>query len=180
VKRTIAYFICSLLGAMSGYVAAPVAAAMYVQSVDAPMFAETMLYGYKEGVLCDCTDQSVSQSAKELSGYLSSVQALLAKNPKSRMLAQESGLTYIRLSIVEGKLGHQSQADEDANRGQSELAALGWKNVSRVHLTSLVAQLDSEYEIGKPKEQFASTSHSTHPSSEGRVPAGGSSPVKSR
>lgn len=68
-----------------------------------------------------------------------------AKNQKSNILAQEIGLTYVRLSVVEKKLDQQSQADEDMKRGQAELAALGWKNISTTHLTSLVVQLNSEY-----------------------------------
>jgi hypothetical protein len=76
---------------------------------------------------------------------LPTVAAPKAKNQNSEVLSQEIGLTYIRLSMVEEKLQRQSQADQDMEHGQTELSAVGWKDVSKSHLKSLVTQLNSEY-----------------------------------
>jgi len=73
------------------------------------------------------------------------------------VLAQEIGLTYVRLSLVEQKLDQRSQSEEDMKRGQAELSALGWKDTSPTHLTSLVMQLNSEYKPVKRNNQTVAT-----------------------
>ena len=145
MKKVIAFSICTLLGAPAGYLSAPVLSMWVAQSSDPEMFAGAMLANYKSSVVCDCNDRPANEGAKELSQYLSALRRLRESNQKSKVLAQEVGLTYVRLSILEKKLNHQTQADEDMRRGQAELAALGWKDLSKPHLTSLVVQLNSEY-----------------------------------
>jgi len=145
MKKIIALSICALLGCIPGYVCAPVLSVGILQSTDPETFFGSYLALYKNLVVCDCKDRPSGESASELSRYLSTLQAAKAKNQNSKVLSQEIGLTYIRLSMVDQKLDKQSQADADMKQGQTELATLGWKDVSETHLRSLVTQLDSEY-----------------------------------
>jgi hypothetical protein len=116
-----------------------------VQSTDPVISSGAKLAFFKNLVVCNCGNQPPEQTAKELSTYLSLLQKSKEKNPKSSLLSQEIGLTYIRLSLIERKLGHQSQEGEYMRSGQSELVGLGWKDVSDAHLYLLVSQLNSEY-----------------------------------
>ncbi len=145
MKKIIALSICALLGVSAGYACAPVLSVWIVQSTDPEMFFGSTLALYKNMVVCDCNDRPAGESAKELSQYLSTLQTAKGKNQNSSVLSREIGLTYVRLSMIEEKLDQQSQADEDMKHGQTELTALGWKDVSKRHLRSLVTQLDSEY-----------------------------------
>lgn len=138
--------ICAVAGVAAGYVCAPLLSVWVVQSTDPEISAGANLALYKNLVVCDCDNRTAEQNAKELSTYLSTLQESKGKNPESRLLSQEIGLTYVRLSLTEKKLGHQSQTDEDMRRGQSELARLGWKDVSGEHLYLLLSQLNSEYQ----------------------------------
>ncbi len=156
MKKVIAFSICTLLGSLAGYFSAPILSMWVAQSSDPAMFAGAMLANYKSSVVCDYNDRPATEGAKELSEYLSSLKGLRAQNQKSKVLAQEIGLTYVRLSMVEKKLDQQSQADEDMKHGQTELAALGWKDVSKTHLKSLVTQLDSEYKRVDRKDKGVS------------------------
>ena len=149
MKKIIALSICALLGSVVGYFCAPIASVAMLQSTDPETFYGSSLALYKNTVVCDCNDRPPSESLQELSRYLSTLQTAKAKNQNSKVLSQEIGLTYVRLSKVEEKLNHQFQADEDMKHGQVELVSLGWKDVTESHLRSLVAQLDSEY---KPVE----------------------------
>lgn len=151
MKKIIALSICALLGGLSGYVCSPFLSVGIVQFTDPEMFAGFNLALYNNLVVCDCDNRPAAESANKLSQYLSALQEARTNNPNSSLLAQEIGLTYVRLSMIEKKLDQQSQADEDMKRGQKELAALGWKDVSPAHLTSLVAQLSSEYKQGDGK-----------------------------
>jgi hypothetical protein len=145
MRRVIALSIFALLGGIAGYFAAPVLSVWAAQSADPGMFALGILANYKSSVVCDCNDRPASEGVRELSEYLSSLQKHRVNSQKSKLLAQEIGLVYVRLSILEKKLDQQPRADEDLKRGQAELAALGWRDVSESHLTSLVTQLNSEY-----------------------------------
>jgi len=145
MRRVIALSIFALLGCIAGYFAAPVLSMWAAQSADPVMFAGGIIANYKSSVVCDCNDRPASQGGRELSEYISSLQKHRANSPNSKLLAQEVGLAYVRLSILEKKLDQQPRADEDFKRGQAELAALGWKDVSESHLTSLVTRLNSEY-----------------------------------
>jgi len=157
MRRVIAFSICVLLGVLGGYLSAPILSVAVEQSSDPEMFAGSMLTTYKNLVVCDCNDRPANEGLKELSRYLSVLQSFKDTNQKSKVLAQEIGLTYVRLSMVERKLNQQSRADQDMKRGQSELATLGWKDLSKEHLTSLVTQLNSEYKQVGPKDKAAST-----------------------
>lgn len=145
MKKIIALSICTILGTLAGYFAAPILSMAAAQSSDPDIFAVAMLANYKNSVVCDCLGQPVKESAKGLSEYLSILQKFREKNQKSAVPAQELGLTYVRLSLVERRLDEQSHADEDMKHGQAELATIGWKDTSSTHLTFLVTQLNSEY-----------------------------------
>jgi hypothetical protein len=145
MKKIITLSICALLGGLVGYLAAPVLSMAVAQSSDPDIFSGAILANYKNSVVCDCNGLPANESAKKLSEYLSTLQRYREKDQKSCVLGQEIGLTYIRLSLVEKKLDQQSQSEEHMKRGQAELSALGWKDTSPTHLTSLVTQLNSEY-----------------------------------
>jgi hypothetical protein len=145
MKNVVALSFFALLGASAGYLFAPVLSIGMVRSSDAEMFATYVLGNYKSSVVCDCNGRPATENLKELSQYLSTLQRSRETKQNSKVLAQEIGLTYVRLSMVEEKLGQQPQADQDVSRGQTELAALGWKDLAKPHLTSLVIQLNSEY-----------------------------------
>ncbi len=145
MKKIIALSICALLGGLAGYFAAPVLSMAIAQSSDPDIFAGAILANYKNSVVCDCNNLPANESAKNYQKYLSALQSYREKDQKSTVLAQEIGLTYVRLSLVEKKPDQQSQSEEDMKRGQAELSALGWKDTSPAHLTSLVIQLNSEY-----------------------------------
>jgi hypothetical protein len=158
MKKVIAFSICVLLGGLAGYFSAPILSMWIAQSSDPDIFAGAMLANYKSSVVCDCNDRSANEVEKELSEYLSALQRFKEKDQKSRVLTQEIGLTYVRLSMVEKKLDQPSRADDEMKYGQAELAALGWKDVSAGHLTSLVAQLNSEYKSIERKDKAVSAS----------------------
>jgi hypothetical protein len=153
---------CAVAGVAAGYVCAPFLSLWVLQSTDPEISSGANLALYKNLVVCDCDGQPTEQNAKELSTYLSALRESKEKNPASHLLSQEIGLTYVRLSLIEKKLDHQSQADEDMRSGQSELASLGWKDVSDEHLYLLLSQLNSEYQRpGKTQKNSlaASASH---------------------
>jgi hypothetical protein len=137
---------CAVAGVAAGYVCAPFLSLWVLQSTDPEISSGANLALYKNLVVCNCYGHPEEQNAKELSTYLSALRESKEKNPASHLLSQEIGLTYVRLSLIEKKLGHQSQADEDMRSGQSELASLGWKDVSGEHLYLLLSQLNSEYQ----------------------------------
>jgi hypothetical protein len=118
------------------------------------MFYVSVLALVKSSVVCDCAQRPPDESVKSLTEYLSTLQTAKAKNQSSKMLSQEIGLTYVRLSIVEEKLNQQPQADNHLEQGKKELASIGWTDVTSDHLKSLVTQLDSKYQRadgkGKP------------------------------
>lgn len=158
MRKVIALSICALLGGIAGYFCAPILAMWQAQSFDPDIFAGAMLANYKSSVVCDCNDRPANEVAKELSEYLSALERFREKDPKSKVLAQEIGLAYVRLSMVERKLDQPSRAEEEMKHGQAELAALGWGDVSARHLTSLVAQLNSEYKPVDRKDEATSAS----------------------
>jgi hypothetical protein len=158
MKKIIVFSICALLGGLAGYFCAPILATGLAQSSDPDIFAGAMLANYKSSVVCDCNDRPANEVAKELSEYLSTLQRFREKDQKSKLLAQEIGLTYVRLSMIEKKLDQPSRAEEEMKRGQAELVALGWGDLSAGHLTSLVAQLNSEYTPVGRKDKTTSAS----------------------
>jgi hypothetical protein len=156
MKKVIALSVCAFLGAIAGYFVAPFVAVPVVQASDPVMFWGAILAGAKAEVICECIGRPGSESARLLSEHISTLIQIRNSNPNSKILAQEMGIEYVRLSMVEKKLGQQSQAGEDMKRGQTELTALGWKNVSESHLVYLLTQLDSQYEpAGNEKSKTA-------------------------
>jgi hypothetical protein len=155
MKKIIALSISALLGGFAGYFCAPILSMAVAQSSDPDIFAGAMLANYKSSVVCDCNERPAHEGARELSEYLATLQRFKEKDQKSTLLAQEIGLTYARLSLIEKKLDQQSRSEEDMRRGQAELSALGWKDTSSAHLNSLVAQLNSKYEPAKPSSKTA-------------------------
>jgi hypothetical protein len=153
MKKVIIFSVSIFLGILAGYFAAPFLSMWVAESADPEAFYGSMLARVKSSVVCDCNGLPASESVKELSGYLSTLQTLRDANKSSKMLVQEIGLTDVRLSIIEKKLDQRSQAEEDMKRGQIELASLGWKDVSSQHLTALVNQLNSEYKPAGQKSK---------------------------
>jgi hypothetical protein len=151
MKTTVILSVCALLGALAGYFCAPLVSVGVFQSNDPEMFYGSILALVKSSVVCDCARRPPDESAKSVSKYLSTLQTAKAKNQSSRMLSQEIGLTYVRLSMVEEKLNQQSQADSHLEQGEKELASIGWRDVTSDHLKSLVTQLDSEYQRADDK-----------------------------
>lgn len=154
MKKLIALSICALVGGLAGYFCAPILATAVAQFSDPDIFAGAMLAAYKTSVVCDCNERPANEGAKELSEYLAALQRFKEKDQKSTLLGQEIGLTYVRLSLIEKKLDQESRSEEHMKNAQAELSALGWKDTSSAHLTSLVAQLDSKY---KPANQSNKT-----------------------
>lgn len=144
MRKAVVVSICALLGLIAGYFAAPIASIWFVQSTEPEMFGAFSLFLVESFVVCNPKNQPPSERVKELSKDLSILQGWRDKNRNSRVLGQEIGLTYVRLSQLEQTLGHDAQADGHMKHGQGELAALGWKDVSAAHLTALVTQLNSE------------------------------------
>lgn len=157
MKRLIAISVCALLGIVGGYFAAPIASWWYITSHEPDLLGAQMLYLVECFAACNSEDQAASERVTKLTGYLSTLQTWKAQNPQSQVLDQEIGLIYIRLSQTEGKLGHDAQAKEYLGHAQTELTALGWKNVSAAHLTALVTQLDSENKQDNQKKQTAAS-----------------------
>lgn len=157
MKKVIAFSICALLGGVAGYFSAPSLSRVVATWTEPQMFFITLLASDKSSVVCDCNDRPSNETEKELVRYLAVVQKAREKSPQSKMLAQETGLAYVRLSMIEQKLSQQSQAVGDIKRGQTELTALGWRDVSEPHLTSLVTQLNSEYQHLDGKYKTAAT-----------------------
>jgi hypothetical protein len=154
MKKVVAFSVCALLGGVVGYFITPILAMAVAQSSDPAVFAGAMLANYKSSIICDCNTRSSGENAKELAEYLSTLQRYKDADQKSTLLTQEIGLTYLRLSLVETKLDEKSQAEQDMKKGQAELSAIGWKDTSTAHLTSLSTQLDSEY---RPVDQNKKT-----------------------
>ena len=157
MKKIITLSICTALGGAAGYFAAPMLGAWMAQSLDPGMFSASMLAGYKNAVVCDCNNQPPGESLKRVSDYLAAVQRFRQGNQTSNLLAQETGLTYVRLSMLEAKLGQQAQADDDMKHGQAELKAIGWRDTSNAHLISLITQLNSEYQSAFRRAESLST-----------------------
>jgi hypothetical protein len=145
MKRKIAISICALLGVVAGYFSAPVAAMWYLQSTQRELFGASVLFLVESFIACNPHHEPPSERIKELSKDLAILQRWQTQNPGSRMLSQDIGLTYARLSGLELEMGHSTQANEDIKHSQEELKRLGWKDVSPSHLSALVTQLESEY-----------------------------------
>ena len=81
-------------------------------------------------------------------GYLKAVQKhrdAKPEPPSDKMLALESALTDVRLSVVDQKLGNGTESAEYVKRAQQEFSALGWTNVSAAHLQNVVYRWDAQY-----------------------------------
>lgn len=109
------------------------------------MFGAFIFYLADNFIFCSCENEPPSEALKTVNKDLSTLRGWRERNPDSRLLAQEIGLTEVQRSRLEQKLGQTSQAEEDMKRAQGELAALGWKDVSAEHLVALATQLGSEY-----------------------------------
>lgn len=157
MKRKIAISICGLLGVIAGYFAAPIAAMWYIESTQRDLYGAWELFLVESFIDCNPHNQPPSERVKELSKDLSILQRWQTQNKGSRMLAQDIGLAYARLSRLERELGHDSKATEYMSHSQEELKGLGWKDISPAHLTALVAQLDSEYKQPDQKSKTTAT-----------------------
>lgn len=154
MKKPPILLICLILGSAAGNLLAHPLAYAIAQSHNPQMFWYSILARYETSVLCGCEDLHPGDETKTLAKYLSSIQQGRASSPNSKLLAQEAGLTYVRLALSERKLNQEAQATDDMKRGQAELAGLGWKDTSEPHLTALVIQLNSEYAPFTPNEKI--------------------------
>lgn len=145
MKKAIAISVCVLLGAAVGYFVAPFASFAFVQFAEPDLSGAFLLSLVESQIGCACANQPPAESVKEVSKGIAILQDWRARNQGSSVLGQEIGLGDVRLSLLEMRLGHSAQANQDMASGQKELAALGWKDVSAAHLTALVTQLDSDY-----------------------------------
>lgn len=159
MRKAIVVSICALLGLIGGYFAAPIASMGFVRLTEPDMFGAMPLFLVEGFIACNPKNQPPSERVEELANYLSILQRSRDQNRNSRVLRQDIGLTYVRLSLLEQKSGNNAQADEDMRHGRDELATVGWKDVSAAHLTALVTQLDSEYKEVDQKNKAVAAAH---------------------
>jgi hypothetical protein len=145
MKKPIAFSICALLGALAGYAAAPIAASIAFQTNDPELAWGSVFGGARTETICDCVGRAASENIKSLSQSISTDEILHTSNPNSKIIAQDLGLTYVRLSMIERKIGQEAQSEDSMKHGQAQLKAIGWKDVSERHLVHLVTQLNSEF-----------------------------------
>ncbi|HUJ30981.1 MAG TPA: hypothetical protein VLY23_06845 [Candidatus Acidoferrum sp.] len=159
MRKTIAIFVCALLGLCAGYFVAPIASMGFVRWNEPDLFGAFAFSLVDSSISCSCENQPPAETFETLTDDLSTLQRWRKQNPESRILKQEIGLAQVRLSRIEQELGHAAQSDVDMKDGQEELAALGWKNLSAAHLIALTTQLDSEYKQGNQKTKSAVSAH---------------------
>lgn len=159
MTKAIIICVCAVLGLTAGYFAAPFASFWFIQSREPDMFGAFAFSLVDNFVFCSCGNQPPSEALETVTKDLSILRGWREQNPKSRLLAQEIGLTEVELSRLEQNLGHDQRADEDMKHAQDELAALGWKDVSAAHLIALTAQLNSEYKQADQKNKTVATTH---------------------
>jgi hypothetical protein len=125
MRKGIITSVCALLGLIAGYLAAPVASIWLIQSTEPDMFGAFTLFLAESFIACNPKNQPPSERVQELSKNLSLLPGWRDQNRGSRVLSQEIGLTYVRLSQLDQSLGNNAHADEDMRDGQDELTALG-------------------------------------------------------
>lgn len=151
MKRAIALSVCALLGAFAGYAAAPIAASIAFQSTDPELAWGSVFGGARTETICDCVGAQASENIMSLSQSISTDEILHTSNPNSKIIAQDLGLNYVRLSMTEKKIGQEAQSEDSMKHGQAQLKAIGWKDVSEKHLVHLVNQLNSEFKPASEK-----------------------------
>lgn len=145
MKRLIVLLISALLGAFAGYAAAPFAASIAFESNDPELAWGSVFGGARTETICDCVGAQASENIKSLSQHVSTDEILHASNPNSKIIAQDLGLSCVRLSMIERRIGQQTQSEDSLKRGQAQLKAIGWKDVSETHLVHLVTQLNAQF-----------------------------------
>ena|ERR1700735_518284 len=145
MKRVIALSLCALLGAFAGYAVAPIAAVIAFEITDPELSWGSVFGGARDETICNCVGAEASANIQSLSQSISTDEKLHASNPNSKIIAQDLGLNYVHLSMIEKKIGQEAQSEESIKRGQAQLKAIGWKDVSERHLVHLVTQLNSEF-----------------------------------
>lgn len=159
MRKAIIISVCAVLGLVAGYFAAPIASIGFIQSREPDLFGAFAFSLVDNFVFCSCENQTPSEALKTVTKHLSILRGWREQNPESRLLPQEIGLTEAELSELEQKLGNDQKADEDMRDAQHELAALGWKDVSAVHLIGVTAQLNSEYKQADQKNKTVAATH---------------------
>jgi hypothetical protein len=144
MKRAIVLLACGILGGISGYLIAPFASMGFVRSTEPKLFGAFMFSLVDRSIVCSCESEPPGEAVKKLMSDLSSLEKWQGQNEKSDVLAQEIGLTEVRLSRVERDLSRNAEADRDMKRAQEQLKALGWKDTSEEHLIVLTKGLNSE------------------------------------
>lgn len=159
MKKAFVIVVCALLGVVAGYFAAQPASMWYIQSTEPDMFGAFAFTIVDSSIACNCENKPPNEAMKAVADDLSTLRRWRDLNRGSLILAQEIGLGYVRLSQLEQKLGNNTQADNDMKHGQEELAALGWKDVSSEHLTTLVKRMDSGYHEPGQNEKVTAVAH---------------------
>jgi hypothetical protein len=144
MKRANVLLACGILGGISGYLIAPFASMGFVRSTEPKLFGAFMFSLVDRSIVCSCESEPPAEAVKKLMSDLSALEKWQGQNEKSDVLAQEIGLTEVRLSRVERDLSRNAEADRDMKRAQEQLKALGWKDTSEEHLIVLTKGLNSE------------------------------------
>src|SRR5579872_1109352 len=111
MKRAIVLLACGILGGISGYLIAPFASMGFVRSTEPKLFGAFMFSLVDRSIVCSCESEPPGEAVKKLMSDLSSLEKWQGQNEKSDVLAQEIGLTEVRLSRVERDLSRNAEAD---------------------------------------------------------------------
>lgn len=156
MKRAIILLACGILGGISGFFVAPAASMGFVQSTEPKLSGAFMFSLIDSSIVCNCETQPPDQAIKTLKSDLSSLEKWQGQNEKSDVLAQEIGLTEVRLSRLERELSRNEEADRDMKGAQEQLKALGWKDTSEDHLIALTKRLNSAFKSDGRKNNSVS------------------------
>jgi hypothetical protein len=160
MKRLIPAAAGLVVGLILGYFAGSLAAAGAIMVHEPRLFSSFAFAGYRSTVICDCENRPAQQARESLLGYWGIVQKhrdAKPPSPSNSILALESALTDVRLSVVDQKLGNAAEAGDYMKRAQQELSALGWSNVSAGYLQNVVYRWDTQYRAPNPNKNTAQT-----------------------
>ncbi len=137
-----------LLGLILGLLGWQMAAGLMIRVREPQLFGNFVFSLVRNAAICDCANRPPQASRDSLLRYWQAVQKLRDAKPEpqsAEILALESGLTEVRLSVVDQRLGNMVDSNNYMKRGQQELTALGWSNVSAAYLQNVVNRWDAQY-----------------------------------
>jgi hypothetical protein len=158
-----------LLGLILGLLGWEMAAGLMARAREPRLFGSFMFSLVRNAAICDCANRPPQESRDRLLRYWQTVQKLRDAKPEpqaAEMLALESGLTDVRLSVVDQRLGNTVDSNDHTKRAQQELSALGWTNVSAAYLQNVVNRWDAQYKTPRPTKSTAQTAQAKHPLSQ--------------